>query len=86
MSRELQRAVRDSLKEVEIFFDTGADQSFISVALADELQLERTQQQELLVYTFGRKHPVTTKCEVTTLDIWDSQGKGMQYVYAPHQY
>ncbi|KAK6728319.1 hypothetical protein RB195_005763 [Necator americanus] len=44
-------------KEVESLFDTGADQSFISQRLADELGLECTKQQEFLMYTFGTEKP-----------------------------
>ncbi|KAL6734953.1 hypothetical protein Aduo_005440 [Ancylostoma duodenale] len=45
---------RDDWKEVEIFFDTGADQSFISSAIAEELNLKCTQEKELTMYVHVR--------------------------------
>lgn len=55
-------------KEVEILFDTGADQSFISQSLAEDLELECTKEQEFLMYTFGTDTPTQTQCGVTCLD------------------
>ncbi|EPB65880.1 zinc knuckle, partial [Ancylostoma ceylanicum] len=66
---------RDDWKEVEILFDTGADQSFISSALAEELNLKCTKEKELTMYTFGSTDPKPTKCRHTTLDLWDNQGQ-----------
>ncbi|WKY07583.1 hypothetical protein Q1695_007220 [Nippostrongylus brasiliensis] len=61
-------------KEVEILFDTGADQSFISQKLADDLGLECTEQQEFQVYTFGSQKPTPTRCGVAQLSLRDSNG------------
>lgn len=71
------RVWNDNSKEwqsVEILFDTGADQSFINEALAEELGLMCTEVRELSMYTFGTRDPVSTTCGVTFLDLWDDEG------------
>ncbi|KAK6765113.1 hypothetical protein RB195_025159 [Necator americanus] len=62
-------------KEVEILFDTGADQSFISQRLEDDLGLECTKQQEFLMYTFGTDEPTPARCGTTQLELWDNDGR-----------
>ncbi|VDK45704.1 unnamed protein product, partial [Cylicostephanus goldi] len=62
-------------KEIEILFDTGADRSFISLALARDLGLESPRSQDLIMYTFGSTEPKSTRCGVTTLELWDQQNK-----------
>ncbi|EYC39640.1 hypothetical protein Y032_0647g1093 [Ancylostoma ceylanicum] len=59
---------------VEILFDTGADQSFINQALAEDLGLAYTEVKEFNMYTFGTRNPVSTTCGVTSLDLWDKKG------------
>ncbi|KAK6762409.1 hypothetical protein RB195_023214 [Necator americanus] len=60
---------------MEILFDTGADQSFISQRLADELGLECTKQKGFLMYTFGTDKPTPAHCETTQLELWDNDGR-----------
>ncbi|KAL6723659.1 hypothetical protein Aduo_018638 [Ancylostoma duodenale] len=60
---------------VEILFDTGADQSFINQALAEDLGLTCTEMKEFNMYTFGTRDPVPTTCGVTFLDLWDNKGE-----------
>uniref|UniRef100_A0A7I4YYP8 Peptidase A2 domain-containing protein n=1 Tax=Haemonchus contortus TaxID=6289 RepID=A0A7I4YYP8_HAECO len=62
------------MKEVEILLDTGADRSFISGKLANELNLPNIDSVDLSVYTFGNKAPRHQKCEVCELQLWDNQG------------
>uniref|UniRef100_A0A7I5EAG2 CCHC-type domain-containing protein n=1 Tax=Haemonchus contortus TaxID=6289 RepID=A0A7I5EAG2_HAECO len=70
--------VRDSVqkvwKDVEVLLDTGADQSFISQGLADELGLVCKAQKTFVMYTFGTETPRQTTCGETMLDLWDHEG------------
>ncbi|KHJ89034.1 integrase core domain protein [Oesophagostomum dentatum] len=61
-------------QNVEILFDTGADQSFISEELATELGLETSERINFLVYTFCNSKPQRTMSGLIKLSIWDSDG------------
>ncbi|KAK6744584.1 hypothetical protein RB195_011357 [Necator americanus] len=62
-------------KEVEIFFDTGADQSFTSQRLADDLGLECAKQQEFLMYSFDTEKPTPAHCGTAQLELWNNDGR-----------
>ncbi|KAL6724038.1 hypothetical protein Aduo_018972 [Ancylostoma duodenale] len=67
--------LQDTWTEVEILFDTGADQSFICQSLANELGLTCNSEHNFLMYTFGSDEPKPTQCGLLQLDLWDHQGK-----------
>ncbi|VDP31991.1 unnamed protein product [Heligmosomoides polygyrus] len=71
---KVKDSVHNQWKDVEILLDTGADQSFISNKLADELGLPRTGTKRFKVYTFGAQAPKHTVCNLTTLELWDKDG------------
>ncbi|EPB68831.1 zinc knuckle [Ancylostoma ceylanicum] len=71
-------SMRNRWKDVEILFDTGADQSFISDALANELELECTPERGLMMYTFGSNDPKPTKCATARLELMDLHGQKHQ--------
>ncbi|KAK6027705.1 zinc knuckle [Ostertagia ostertagi] len=54
-------------KEVEILFDTGADRSFISEALAQDLGLDRSNCRTLTMHTFGNREPKCAQSSLITL-------------------
>uniref|UniRef100_A0A7I4Y2Q8 CCHC-type domain-containing protein n=1 Tax=Haemonchus contortus TaxID=6289 RepID=A0A7I4Y2Q8_HAECO len=60
--------------KVEILFDTGADRSFISEALAKRIGLKYSDSRKLRMQIFGIEEPKVTICNVTALDIWDFDG------------
>ncbi|XGW31610.1 hypothetical protein V3C99_010066 [Haemonchus contortus] len=60
--------------KVEILFDTGADRSFISEALAKRIGLKYSDSRKLRMQIFGIEEPKVTTCNVTALDIWDFDG------------
>uniref|UniRef100_A0A7I4XZ14 DUF1758 domain-containing protein n=1 Tax=Haemonchus contortus TaxID=6289 RepID=A0A7I4XZ14_HAECO len=65
---------RNQWKNVEILLDTGADESFITDTLANELGLERTTTKIFHIYTFGTEQPKRIACNLTTLGLWDRTG------------
>ncbi|KAK6031354.1 hypothetical protein OSTOST_02496, partial [Ostertagia ostertagi] len=71
---QVRDTLRNQWKDVEVLLDTGADESFISTDLADELGLECTTTRKLHVYTFGTVQPKNVVCNVTTLELWDKYG------------
>ncbi|KAK6030665.1 zinc knuckle [Ostertagia ostertagi] len=71
----LWNAKSQKWQPVEILFDTGADQSFISQDLTEELGLQCKEMQELNMYTFGDKKPKAISCGVTTVGLLDSNGE-----------
>uniref|UniRef100_A0A7I5ED04 CCHC-type domain-containing protein n=1 Tax=Haemonchus contortus TaxID=6289 RepID=A0A7I5ED04_HAECO len=66
--------LKNQWKNVELLLDTGADESFITTELADELGLVCKAQKQLKVYTFGTHQPTETTCGVTALELWDAEG------------
>ncbi|XGW10144.1 hypothetical protein V3C99_011987 [Haemonchus contortus] len=71
---QVWNTVHTKWKEVEILFDTGADRSFISEALAQDLGLDTSRGRVLTMYTFGSKDPKTAQSTLTNLNIWDTEG------------
>ncbi|VDL85043.1 unnamed protein product [Nippostrongylus brasiliensis] len=71
---KVQDTLRKCCRTVDILLDTGADQSFISNDLANELGLEPKAEKQLKPYTFGAKTPEVTKCTTVTLAISDAHG------------
>ncbi|KIH59879.1 zinc knuckle, partial [Ancylostoma duodenale] len=65
----------DEYENIKILLDTGADRSFITSKLYDELNLRSKAKIALKMYTFGTAIPKKTVCDVTNLEIWDEQWK-----------
>lgn len=59
--------VHTGRREVKILFDGGADRSFITKTLAQELGLDIPTTRTLTMYTFGYRKPKAAKCSFTTL-------------------
>ncbi|KHJ87032.1 hypothetical protein OESDEN_13201, partial [Oesophagostomum dentatum] len=64
----------DEWVNVEILFDPGAGQSFISRELAERLRLDCIAKENFQMFTFGSHDPRTTACWVTRVDLWDDDG------------
>nr|CDJ86682.1 Protein of unknown function DUF1759 and Zinc finger and Protein of unknown function DUF1758 domain containing protein [Haemonchus contortus] len=61
-------------RRVEVLLDTGANQSFISEELANELGFIYTADREFSIHTFGSDKPKRARCGLIKLDIEDAQG------------
>lgn len=71
---KVKDSAHDQWREVGILLDTGADQSFISHDLAEELGFVCEAQKGFMVYTFGATKPKHTTCKLTTLELLDDCG------------
>lgn len=72
---QVRDLIHNIWRDVEVLFDTGADQSFISEGLVKELGLKCTAQKDFMIYTFGTEKPKHTTCSITALDLRNQEGE-----------
>ncbi len=65
-------------ESVQIFFDTGAQRSFITTKLSEKLKLATDYNSDLLVHTFGSQKPMHTTSNHVKFDVLLRDGSHMQ--------
>ncbi|KAH7691451.1 Zinc knuckle family protein, partial [Aphelenchoides avenae] len=74
----VKNAKTGASKDITVFFDSGANQSFISAKLLEELELQRLSQQVLSFRTFGRTDPLKLSGTRTNIAVATEDGDNIQ--------
>ncbi|KJH47872.1 Bystin [Dictyocaulus viviparus] len=74
----------NTLKNVPILLDTGAEVSFIDSKLAETLNLPRVQETKLRLQTFGSEEVKESASHKVELEAWDSNGDPLHFDLFTH--